>query len=66
MLVMRTTKYPAYPIRKLVGTKKPIGLDHFALAVYPLGLYSVKPGLCFGRRQLTILTPQPLSLTQRL
>src|SRR5215213_6732121 len=23
-------------------------------------------GLCFGRRQLTILTPQPLSLTSRL
>ena len=67
MLVVRTTKYPAYPIRKLVGTKKSIGLDHFALAVDPFGFYGVKPRtLLRKRRQLTILTPSPLFLTWRL
>src|SRR5215207_11356407 len=43
MLVMRTTENPAYPLRQLVGSKQPIWLDDLALAVYPLGLYGVKP-----------------------
>src|SRR5215216_436880 len=67
MLVMRTSEYPADPLGEFVSAKKPIGLYNPALAVNPLGLYGVKPRtLCFGRRQLTILTPLPLSLTQRL
>src|SRR5215213_11813668 len=43
MLVMRRTENPAYPIRKLVGSKQPVWLNHFALAVYPLRLYGVQP-----------------------
>jgi hypothetical protein len=43
MLVMRTSEYPAYSIRKLVGSEQPLWLDHLALAVYPLGLYGVEP-----------------------
>src|SRR5215213_3272523 len=43
MLVMRTTENPAYPIRKLVGSKQPVWLDDLALAVYPLRLYGVQP-----------------------
>ena len=43
MLVMRTSEYPAYPIRKLVGSEQLLRLDHLALAVYPLGLYGVEP-----------------------
>jgi len=40
---MRTTENPAYPLRKLAGSKQPVWLDDLALAVYPLGLYDVKP-----------------------
>src|SRR5215218_1429968 len=43
MLVMRRTENPAYPIRKLVGSKQPVWLDDLALAVYPLRLYGVQP-----------------------
>src|SRR5215211_1207275 len=43
MLVMRRTGNPAYPIRKLVGSKQPVWLDDLALAVYPLRLYGVQP-----------------------
>ena len=43
MLVMRTTKDPTYPICKLVSAKHSLGLDHFALAVYPFGFYGVQP-----------------------
>jgi hypothetical protein len=43
MLVMRTTKDPTDPICKLVSAKQSLGFDHFALAVYPFGLYSVQP-----------------------
>src|SRR5829696_633837 len=67
MLVMRTTEDPTDPIRKLVGSKQPVWLDDLALAVYThLGSMALSHGLCFGRRQLTILTPRPLSLTSRL
>src|SRR5215213_5038815 len=43
MLVMRTTENPAYPIRKLVGSKQPVWLDDLALSVNPLRLYGVQP-----------------------
>src|SRR5919199_314857 len=43
MLVMRTTKRPAYPLGKLVGSEQPFRLDDLALAVYPLRLNGVEP-----------------------
>jgi hypothetical protein len=43
MLVMRTTKYPAYPLGELVSSQEAVGLDHLSLAVYPFGLHGVQP-----------------------
>src|SRR3712207_3670636 len=44
--------------------------DTATTEIYTLSLHDALPifshGLCFGRRQLTILTPSPLSLTRRL
>src|SRR5215210_6299189 len=50
MLVMRTTKYPAYPIRKLICSQKTVGFNDLALAVYPLGLYGVEPRTLFWQK----------------
>ena len=56
MLVMRTTEDTTNPVGELVSFRQPLGLDHFALAVYPLGFYGVMPrALCLGKRQLMIL-----------
>jgi hypothetical protein len=67
MLVMRTTKDPTDPIRKLISSQKTLRFHDLALAVYPLWLDGVEPRtLLRQRRQLTILTPSPLSLTSRL
>src|SRR5215204_5409205 len=69
MLVMRTTEDPANPLGKLVSAQQTLGLEHFSLAVNPLGLYGVKPRTLLGHKtKLTILTPafSPLFLTQRL
>jgi hypothetical protein len=65
---MRTVKDPADPLGQLVSREQPVGLNHLALAMDPLGLYrTLSHGLCFlGRRQLMILTPEPPSLTRRL
>ena len=43
MLVMRAIEDPTDPIGKLVGAQQAGGLNHLAFAVYPLGLYGVKP-----------------------
>jgi hypothetical protein len=43
MLVVRTTEDPTDPIGEFVGAKQSVGLDHFALAVYPFGLDGVQP-----------------------
>ena|SRR5215212_902408 len=59
MLVMRTTKDPAYPIRELVSTKHSLGLDHFALAMNPFGLYSVEPRTLLGQKATH--NPHPLA-----
>src|ERR687897_758230 len=68
MLVMRTTEDPADPIRELVSAEQSVGLDHFALAVYPFGFDGVKPRVLF--RQQAAHNPYsgfaPLSLTRRL
>jgi hypothetical protein len=50
MLVMRTTKYPAYHLGKLIGSQQPVGLDHFSLAVYPLRLDSVESRTLLGQQ----------------
>ena len=47
---MRTTKYPAYHLGKLIGSQHPVGLDHFSLAVYPLRLDSVEPRTLLGQQ----------------
>jgi hypothetical protein len=45
MLVVRTIEDPTNPLGELVGAQRiiAVGLDHFSLAVDPLGFYSVKP-----------------------
>src|SRR5215207_785669 len=40
---MRTSEYPANPLCEFVGAQQTVGLDHFALAMNPLGLYGVQP-----------------------
>jgi hypothetical protein len=62
---MRTIEDTTNPLGELVSAQRiiAVGLEHFSLAVYPLGF---SHGLCLGNKQLTILTPSPLSLTWRL
>src|SRR5215207_10473595 len=43
MLVMRTIEDTTNPVGKLISSQQPLGLDHFPLAVYPLGFYGVEP-----------------------
>src|SRR5215207_9200710 len=43
MLVMRTTKDPTDPIRKLISSQKIVRFHDLALAMNPFGLYSVEP-----------------------
>src|SRR5829696_5288956 len=50
MLVVRTPECRADPLGQLVGTEHSIGLDHLALAVYPLGLYRIEPRALFGQK----------------
>src|SRR3712207_7246072 len=66
MIVMRTTKYPAYSVGELVSSQQSVGFDDLALGVYPLRLYGIEPRTLLGSRQLTILTPRSLFLTSRL
>src|SRR5215204_132312 len=49
MLVMRTTVDTTNPLGELVSSQQPLGLDHFALAVYPLGFYGVQPRTLLGQ-----------------
>src|SRR5215213_2098818 len=67
MLVVRTTERPAHPVGQFIRAQQSIELHHLALAMRThLGSMEFSHGLCFGRRHLTILTPQPLSFTSRL
>jgi hypothetical protein len=50
MLVMRTTKYPAYSVCKLISSKQTVRLYHLALAMYPFGFYGVKPRALFRQQ----------------
>jgi hypothetical protein len=59
MLVMRTTKDPAYPIRQLISSQQPLGLNHFPLAINPFGLYGVEPRTLLGQKATH--NPHPLA-----
>src|SRR5215211_8503378 len=51
MLVMRTIEDPANPLGQLVSAQRiAVGLDHFSLAVDPLGFYGVKPRALLGQK----------------
>jgi hypothetical protein len=51
MLVMRTIEDPTNPLGELVSAQRiAVGLDHFALAVYPLGFYGVQPRALLGKK----------------
>jgi hypothetical protein len=67
VLVMRTVEGSADPICQLVSRQQPVGLYNLALGVRThLGSIELSQGLFLGKRQLMILTPQPLLLTSRL
>src|SRR5215203_5029100 len=56
---MRTTKYSAYPIRELVGSKRPVWLYHLSLAVNPLRLDGMQPRALLGQKRTH--DPHPLA-----
>ena len=63
---MRTTEYPHTLPASSYAPRSPSGSMTLRLACTHLGSMAFSHGLCFGSRQPTILTPQPLSLTRRL
>src|SRR5215211_3660854 len=65
---MRTIEDPANPIGEFEAPSSPSGSTTLRLPCTHLGSMALSHGLCFGSRQLTILTPAspPLSLTRRL
>src|SRR5215213_7835546 len=50
MFVVRTVEDSADPICQFVSAEQPIRLNHLALAVYPLGLYSIEPRTLGGQK----------------
>jgi hypothetical protein len=50
MRLMSTAEDPTDPIRELIGVEQTVGLDHFSLAVDPLGLYGVQPRTLLGQK----------------
>src|SRR5215213_26064 len=52
MLVMRTIEDTTNPLGELVSAQRiiAVGLNHFSLAVYPLGFYGVQPRAVFGQQ----------------
>src|SRR5215216_5702285 len=51
MLVMGTIEDPTNPVCELVSTQRiAVRLDHFSLAVYPLGFYGVQPRTLLGKK----------------
>src|SRR5215207_7657556 len=59
MLVVRTIEDTTNPIGKFVCSKHSIGLDHFSLAVHPLGLNGVQPRALLGQK--TAHDPNPFA-----
>src|SRR5918994_5504122 len=49
MLVVRTSKRQADSLGQLVGAQKPVGFDHLALAINPLGLHRIEPRALLGQ-----------------
>src|SRR5215212_7174579 len=47
---MRTVEDPTDPLGQLVSCEQPVGLDHLALAMDPLGLYRVEPRALLGQK----------------
>jgi hypothetical protein len=47
---MRTAEDPANPLCEFIGAQQTVGLDHFALAVNPFGLYRVEPRALLGQK----------------
>ena len=66
MLVMVAIENPANSVGKFICPRTPSGSTTLRLACTHLGSIALSQGLCFGSRQLMILTPSPLSLTRRL
>src|ERR687898_1984408 len=50
MLVVRTSKRQADSLGQLVGAQKPVGFDHLALAINPLGLHRIEPRALLGQQ----------------
>jgi hypothetical protein len=50
MRLMSTAEDPTDPIRELIGVEQTVGLEHFSLAVDPLGLYGVQPRTLLGQK----------------
>src|SRR5215216_376844 len=65
MLVVWTPEGRADPIGQLVGAKQIVGLYHLALAVDPLGLYSVEPRALLGQQTGDDPHPFFLALLER-
>lgn len=63
---MRTTDEPAYALGELVSSSNPSDSTTLRLPCTHLGPMAFSHGLCLDNRQLTILTPRPLSLTSSL
>jgi hypothetical protein len=62
MLLVRTTKHPAYPIRKLVCSQQTVGLDDLALGVHPLRLDGIEPRALLGQKAAHDPHPVPALL----
>src|SRR3712207_4151555 len=60
MKLVSTAENLTNPIRKLIGTEQPTGLNHLALAVNPFGLDRVEPWALLGER--TGDDPNPFAL----
>ena len=43
MLIVRTIEDSTDSVGEVVGSEQPVGLNHLAFTVYPLGLYGVQP-----------------------
>src|SRR5215207_6969679 len=50
MFVMRTVEDSADSLGQLVSSEQPVGLDHLALAMDPLGLYWIEPRTLLGQK----------------
>src|SRR5215204_2761383 len=50
MFVMRTVEDSADSLGQLVSREQPVGLDHLALAMDPLGLYWIEPRTLLGQK----------------